>query len=272
MRIDVDKVLRQRLASRYKWIPGPVVRWLERVVCQDELNRLLEHNGHLEGAKFARGVVEDLGVTYEIKGVIPPASEPRVVFVSNHPLGGLDGLVLAALTKELFPSHTPRFVVNDLLDYVEPMRGIFLGVNKHGSQSRESARGIEEAFAGDDPMVMFPAGLVSRKGADGSVRDLEWHKMAVVKAISSHRNIIPVHFDGRNSEFFYKFAKLRTKLGLRFNIEMIRLPKEVLLSKGSHFTVTFGNPIPWESLRGGHEAEKQARDLKNIVYQLPEKQ
>ncbi|WP_301963692.1 hypothetical protein [uncultured Duncaniella sp.] len=160
-------------------------------------------------------------------------------------------------------------MVNDLLDFVEPLRPIFLGVNKHGTQSRASVERIDRAFDGDSPILMFPAGLVSRRRQGGVIADMPWRKMAVVKAISSHRDIIPVHFSGENSQFFYKFAHLRSRLGLRFNIEMIRLPKEIFLSEGSHFTVTFGSPISWRSLEGGRNAELQADRLRSIVYQLP---
>lgn len=268
MRIDIDSVLRERLPRHYRWIPRALIRRLEKFICQDELNALLTHNAHLTGAAFARGVISDLGVTYELRGQIPDPSHTRVVLTSNHPLGGLDGLVLAAATAELYPGHTPRFIVNDLLEAVEPLRSIFLGVNKHGSQDRAKAARIDRAFDGDDPIVMFPAGLVSRRSPSGVIADLPWHKMAVVKAISSRRDIIPVHFSGHNSEFFYKFASLRQRLGLRFNIEMTRLPREVILSRGSHYIITFGAPVPVDRLKGGSKALDQAAQLREAVYKL----
>lgn len=270
MRIDIDEVLRQRLPRHYRYIPRWVINRLADVICQDRLNYLLERNASRQGADFAESIVKDLGVTYDIRGERPAPSHRRVIFVSNHPLGGLDGLVLATVAKGIYGGVTPaKFVVNDLLNFVEPLRPIFLGVNKHGAQSREKVEDIDSAFAEDIPIVMFPAGLVSRMGSDGSIADLEWRKMSVVKAISSHRDIIPVHFSGENSKFFYKFARLRTQLGLRLNIEMVRLPKEVFLSEGAHFTITFGKPIPWQTLRGGKDALSQAAELRTIVYELP---
>lgn len=270
MRIDIDDVLRQRLPRHYRFIPRWLTHRLADMICQDRLNELLQRNASLKGADFAEAVVRDLSVTYDLRGEHPDPSHRRVIFVSNHPLGGLDGLVLATVAKEIFGGEVPaKFVVNDLLNFVEPLRPIFLGVNKHGTQSRDNVGDIDEAFAGDMPIVMFPAGLVSRMGGDGHVADLEWRKMSVVKAISSQRDIIPVHFSGENSQFFYKFARLRTRLGLRLNIEMVRLPKEVFLSEGSHFTITFGKAIPWQSLRGGKEALSQAAELRSIVYELP---
>jgi putative hemolysin len=271
MRIDIDNVLRERAPRYHRYIPRWMVRWLERTICQDRLNYILEHNYPATGADFADGALNDMGVTYDLAGQLPDPSRRRVILVSNHPLGGLDGLVLASAARRIYggSAEDVKFVVNDLLDFVEPLRPIFLGVNKHGSQSRAGADSIDKAFAGDEPIIMFPAGLVSRMGKDGKIADLDWHKMAVVRAISYHRDIIPVHFSGENSRFFYKFAQLRSRLGLRFNIEMIRLPKEMILSEGSHFTITFGAPVPWTELRGGKEALAQADKLRSIVYKLP---
>lgn len=270
MRIDVDSVLRERAPRHYRYIPGWAVKWLEDVICQDRLNMLLEHNAASSGTDFARGVLKDLSISYTLAGNVPDGKNRRVILVSNHPLGGLDGMALACIVEDIYGRQADvKFVVNDLLDFVEPLRPIFLGVNKHGAQSRTSVEKIDRAFESDSPILMFPAGMVSRRGKDGVVADLPWHKMSVVKAILSHRDIIPVHFSGENSQFFYKFARLRSRLGIKFNIEMVRLPKEIFLSEGSHFTVTFGAPVAWQSLEGGRNAQQQADRLRSIVYQLP---
>lgn len=268
MRIDIGEVLRQRAPGYYRFIPRFVIRALERAICQDGLNRLLRDNADKTGVDFCRGVVADLGVTYNVYGSLPK-DDPRVIIVSNHPLGGLDGMILAAMVSEQYGGRKDvKFVVNDLLTFVEPLRPIFLGVNKHGKQSRESARRLDEAFESDSPMLMFPAGLVSRQGDDGVIADLKWNKMVVNKAISSRRDIIPLHFGGENSRFFYKFARLRTRLGLKFNIEMVRLPGEVFKSAGKSFDIHIGSPIPWESLSGGKDSQLQADKLRAKVYDL----
>ena len=267
MKIDVEEVLRERLPRGSKLIPRFAVRWLENFICQDRMNDFLHRNEDKAGVDFAEAALEELGVTYKAQGNLSPSSS-RVIFVSNHPLGGLDGMVLASLVSKMFATGKIKFVVNDLLNFVEPLRPIFLGINKHGAQSKEAVRAIDEAFDGDEPIVMFPAGLVSRKRPDGSISDLRWHKMVVNKAISSHRNVIPVHFSGENSQFFYKFANLRTRIGLKFNIEMIKLPSEIFLQERNQFTVTLGKEIAWQSLKGGAEAQAQADELRNIVYSL----
>ena len=101
MRIDVDEVLRLRMPGYYKFIPGFAIKMLERAICQDGLNRLLLHNADKSGVDFCRGVIDDLGVSYRVNGSLPE-NDSRVIIVSNHPLGGLDGMILAAMVSEQY--------------------------------------------------------------------------------------------------------------------------------------------------------------------------
>lgn len=268
LEINVGEVLRQRIPRYWRFIPRWLVHWLERTVCQDELNRLLRDNFPRRDADFCRGVLDDLGVTVNFHNLdnLPPKELTRVLFVSNHPLGGLDGMALIDFVRTYY-GVAPRFIVNDLLNAVEPLSDTFIPVNKHGTQSREAIRRLDDAFASDAPLLMFPAGLVSRRGKKGVVADLEWQKMFVAKARQSGRDIIPLHFYGENSSFFYKFAKFRRRIGLKFNIEMIYLPREVFRSKGKTFDVVVGKPIPHASLDDMPPARK-AQQIRQMVYDL----
>lgn len=268
LEINVGEVLRQRIPRYWRFIPRGLVRWLERTVCQDELNRLLRDNFPRRDADFCRGVLDDLGVTVNFHNLdnLPPKELTRVLFVSNHPLGGLDGMALIDFVRTYYGVDT-RFIVNDLLNAVEPLSDTFIPVNKHGAQSREAILRLDEAFASDAPLLMFPAGLVSRRGKKGVVADLEWQKMFVAKARQYGRDIIPLHFYGENSSFFYKFAKFRRRIGLKFNIEMIYLPREVFRSKGKTFDVVVGKPIPHASLDDMPPARK-AQQIRQMVYDL----
>lgn len=268
LEINVGEVLRQRIPRYWRFIPKRLVRWLERTVCQDELNRLLRDNFPRRDADFCRGVLDDLGVTVNFHNLdnLSPKEQTRVLFVSNHPLGGLDGMALIDFVRTYY-GVAPRFIVNDLLNAVEPLSDTFIPVNKHGAQSREAILRLDDAFASDAPLLMFPAGLVSRRGKKGVVADLEWQKMFVAKARQYGRDIIPLHFYGENSSFFYKFAKFRRRIGLKFNIEMIYLPREVFRSKGKTFDVVVGKPIPHASLDDMPPARK-AQQIRQMVYAL----
>lgn len=267
IRIDIGSVLRSRVPRYYRFIPRPLVRLIERMICQDSLNRMLEANRGKRGADFCRGVLEHLDISYTVKGEENLPESGRAIFVCNHPLGGLDGMALIDMMARRYGPDV-KFVVNDLLMAIEPLRDVFLPVNKHGRQQRSATVGLDEALASDVPVIIFPAGLCSRKGTDGSVADLRWQKMFVNKALAHRRDIIPMFFSGRNSKFFYNFAKLRTRLGLKLNIEMVRLPAEVFRSRGARFTVSVGSPISYRTLHGGAEAQAEADTIRTQVYTL----
>lgn len=268
LEINVGEVVRQRMPRYSRFIPDALIRKLERTVCQEELNRLLRDNYPKRGAEFCRGVLSDLNVTVRFHNQenLPPESKTRVLFVSNHPLGGLDGMALIDFVESYY-GVAPRFIVNDLLNAVEPLTDTFLPVNKHGAQSREAIAAIDRVMASDVPLLMFPAGLVSRRGKKGVIADLQWQKMFITKARQYERDIIPLHFYGENSSFFYKFAKFRQRIGLKFNIEMIYLPREVFRSKGKTFDVVIGKPISYSSLNDMPPLQK-AQQIRQSVYDL----
>lgn len=265
MKIDVDQVLRTRLSRHYRYIPRFAIRWLERTICQDRLNVILTKMAGKDGVAAADAALEDMNITIEEKG-LERLPEGRYLFVSNHPLGGLDGLALISLLGKHY-NHQIKFMVNDLLMAVEPLRDVFLPVNKYGSQSRDTAIQIEEALKSDNQFITFPAGLCSRMQPDGTIADLTWQKSAVVHAINYQRDIVPVFFDAKNSKFFYRFAKWRKKLGIKFNIELIFLPKEMIKQCGSTLRLIIGSPIPWNSLDVS-APKQEAAHLREIVYSL----
>ncbi len=265
MRIDVDKVLRTRLPRHYRYIPRFAVRWLERTICQDQLNAILLKMAGKNSVDAASAALTEIGITIDEKG-LEQLPEGRYMFVSNHPLGGLDGLALISLIGNRYQRHI-KFLVNDLLMAVEPLRGVFLPVNKYGSQSRAAASQIEEALKSDEQFITFPAGLCSRMQPDGTIADLPWQKAAVNHAVNYQRDIVPIYFDACNSKFFYRFAKWRKKLGIKFNIELIFLPKEMIKQCGSTLHVIIGEPIPWTSL-DARAPKKEATRLRDIVYSM----
>ncbi len=265
--IDLQQVLKDKLGSKSRFIPRFMVRWLERTIYQKELNSLLAHNFPQRGADFCHGVIKELDVNVSATNeeLLPTPSHRRVIIVSNHPLGGLDGMALIDYFQHRYGGKI-YFLVNDMLMAVEPLRDVFLPINKHGAQSRQAIAHIDEVLAGEDPVLIFPAGLCSRRAPKGNICDLEWKKMFVVKAIQNQRDIIPVFFDGSNSDFFYNFALWRKRSGLRLNIEMIYLPREVFRSRGKNFIIRCCRPIHWQNLGRIADARATAQRIKNIVY------
>ena len=265
MRIDVDKVLRERLPKHYRYIPRFAVRWLERTICQDQLNAILLKMAGKNSVDAATAALDEMDITVRATG-LEQLPEGRYMFVSNHPLGGLDGLALISLLGNRYDKNI-KFLVNDLLMAVEPLRGVFLPVNKYGSQSRAAATQIEEALKSDAQFITFPAGLCSRMQPDGTIADLPWQKAAVAHAVNYQRDIVPIYFDAHNSRFFYRFAKWRKKLGIKFNIELIFLPKEMIKQCGATLRVFIGKPIPWDSL-DARAPKREAARLRDLVINM----
>lgn len=265
MRIDVDKVLRERLPKHYRYIPRFAVRWLERTICQDQLNAILLKMAGKNSVDAATAALDEMDITVRATG-LEQLPEGRYMFVSNHPLGGLDGLALISLLGNRYDKNI-KFLVNDLLMAVEPLRGVFLPVNKYGSQSRAAATQIEEALNSDAQFITFPAGLCSRMQPDGTIADLPWQKAAVAHAVNYQRDIVPIYFDAHNSRFFYRFAKWRKKLGIKFNIELIFLPKEMIKQCGATLRVFIGEPIAWDSL-DARAPKREAARLRDLVINM----
>lgn len=267
LRIDVAAVLSQRLGPAARRIPAWLVSRLEKLICQDRLNEMLAVAYPARGADFCRAVTSHLGISLDVSGRENLPADPRVLIVSNHPLGGLDGMALIQVFADIYGSDI-KFVVNDLLSAVEPLSDVFLPVNKHGSQSRAAIKAIDDTFASDRPVIMFPAGLCSRR-RDGVVADLEWQKMFVQKARESGRPIVPVRFVGQNSSRFYRWASWRERLGIRFNYEMVLLPSEIFRAEGSRFRIVIGKPVDTAALPA--DPRRAAAEVRKTVYSLQER-
>jgi len=265
-RIDIDEVLREKAPRLAGYIPRPVRNWLRRTIHEEALNGIIEAGWHCTPQQFIRVAFERMRVGYRIEGLERLDPSGRYLFAANHPFGGLDGMMIADALIERFGDA--RVVVNDLLMYIEPLRPIWLPVNKHGRQRPEYARRYEEAFAGDLPILTFPAGLCSRRrGAE--VSDTPWRLNFLKRAHASQRTIVPLYVEGRLSNFFYRTARLRERLGIKFNIEMLWLPDEMFRQSGSRVRIAAGEPIPPDALGG--TLREQADAVRREVYRLKEK-
>lgn len=268
--IDLHSILRKRLPKKInRFVPGFLISYLARLIRQDELNEILRVTYPSSGSTFSQKVLKHLNITLTVDGLDRLPEDKRFMFASNHPLGGLDGIALIAVLGERFGDENIRALVNDMLMNVEPLCNVFLPVNKFGKQGREASILITEALNSNKQILQFPAGLCSRLNDNGKIEDLEWQKSFVAKAIESKRDIVPIYFEGHNTKKFYNTAKLRKRLGLKFNIEQILLPSEVCKANGNHYRIIFGNPISWESLKQtGKSSKELASEIRNAVYNL----
>ena len=266
--IDLDSVLENKAPKLYKRIPRFALNWLKRKIHLDELNEILTIYADDDGVDFARSCVGYFNLKFDIKGLDEIPDDGRFIFVSNHPLGGLDGICLSAIIGDKYNKKI-KYIVNDVLYYIRNLQSIFLPVNKYGKQSRQAAAMTSAAFDSDNQIITFPAGLCSRK-VRGEIHDLDWHKSFIHKAKESERDVIPIFFGAKNSNFFYRFANIRKRLGIKFNIELVLLPDEMFKNKNQTFSVIFGKPIPYSFFDDSKTPAKWAEYVKNIVYDLPD--
>lgn len=267
--IDVEKIFASKDAKLLKRIPGFLIRYLKRIVHQDEINNFLIENAGISGFPFVEKGLAYMDVQLTIRGEENLPENTRLIHVANHPLGGLDGmLILKTIHDKLDPGV--RITSNDLLMNVKPLREVFIGVNKHGGNSRSYILEMQQAFEGKHGVIFFPAGLVSRR-KKGEIKDLEWKRTFVKKAIEYQRDVLPIHFSGRVSGFFYRLAILRKLLKIRYNIEMLYLPNELFKHRHQKLTMTIGKPIPWQKFTDEKSAEEWAQIVKEHVYELGKK-
>jgi putative hemolysin len=265
LQIDVDKVLESKNPALKKILPRFLLTWLKKIIHQDEINYFLAKYKDLKDEKLVAAWLEYINIKYRVIGAENIPAEGRYFFVSNHPLGGLDGVVFI---NEIAKRHSDiKFPVNDILTYIENLSGIFLPINKHGSQSKEAAKRLEEAYASESQILYFPAGLCSRK-IKGEIKDLQWHKNFIIKAMQYKRDVVPAYFSGRNSRFFYNLANLRKMFGIKANIEMLFLPDEMFKQKDKEITLVFGEKIPYSFFDKSKTSSQWADWVKAECYKL----
>ncbi|MDR0769568.1 MAG: 1-acyl-sn-glycerol-3-phosphate acyltransferase [Dysgonamonadaceae bacterium] len=265
--IDVQEIIGTKSPKMARKIPNFLIKGLAKLINQEGVNEFLRYNGDAHGVDFMNNAVEYFDINLPVSGKNNlPNAETKCIFASNHPLGGMDGICLSSFLGNHYGGKI-KYLVNDILYFLKPLQTIFVPINKHGAQSREVTRILKDVLASDDQIITFPAGLCSRKNRRG-IYDLEWKKMFIVKAVEYKRDVVPVYFEGRNSNLFYNLANVRKKLGIRLNVEMLLLSRELFKAKGSTFTIHFGKPIPWQTFDSSKSPQQWADWVKQIVYNI----
>ena len=267
--IDLDAVLRGKMGAKAKWVPRFLVNWLKKTIHEDEVNRFLWESRDKVGVDWLEECVRYLDMTLNIEGTenLPPADDGRLyTLVSNHPLGGADGVALGAIIGRHFNGNF-RYLVNDLLLNLPGLAPVSIGINKTGGQSRSFPAMVEAGFQSKNHMLMFPAGLCSRK-INGKIADLPWKKTFISKSVEYQRDVIPIHFSGQNSDKFYNIANICKKLNLKFNVAMLFLVDEMYKNVHKTFRVAIGKPISWQTFDKSHTPTEWAQIVREGVYKL----
>ena len=221
---------------------------------------------HLRGLAFNDAALGYMGIKYRAHGVENLPSGGRNIFVSNHPLGGLDGMVFMSELSKHFAAI--KFPVNDILLYIENYSDIFLPVNKVGTFGREAAKLLEEAYTSDYQLLNFPAGICSRKIKGRDNRPEVAEELHCQSRTAPKRDIVPCFFSGRNSSFFYNLVNIRQFLGLKMNLEMLYLADEMYRQKGKDIDLYFGEAIPWQTFDKSKSPQEWADMVREKTYDL----
>lgn len=265
--IDIDKIIKSKAGDKARFVPKFALSWLRRILHEDEVNGFLWSARDKKGTPWLEECVRYLDMDLQIKGLDNLPHDGRLLtFVSNHPLGGIDGVALGAIIGRQYGDNF-RYLVNDLLMNLPGLAPLCVGINKTGRQSRNFPAMVESAFSSDNHVLMFPAGLCSRK-INGKIHDLPWKKTFITKSVETRRDVVPIHFGGQNSNFFYRLADTCKFLNIKFNIAMLFLVDEMYKNVHKTFEVRIGKPIPWQTFNREKTPAQWAQHVQDIVYQL----
>jgi putative hemolysin len=261
--IDVASSIKESDSDLLKKLPAFLVCWLEKIIKQDELNRVLEKYKDCEGIDFHRNIIKEFNLTFVIEGIENLPENGRCFFLSNHPFGIIDGLALTKTVLEKYGSF--KAIGNEAFRFIPNLRPYIALVNPYGVSSKMAVIQLEEVYKSDVAITHFPAGEVSRR-YKGKIQDREWHKSFVTRAISCQRDIVPFYFCGRNSNLFYGINLVRRALGIKTNIELMLLPREMFLKRNKTIRYKIGKPIPWQNFNPSMTHIEWAQKVKEHVY------
>ncbi len=263
--LDLRKIIGAKSQKLAKYIPGFVYRWLNGLLHIEELNEIIDAGWEYEPQEFLRAFFSRQNITYSAQGLDSIDPSGRYMFASNHPFGGMDGMMVADLLIAHFGDA--RVVVNDILMNLKPLAPLWIPVNTLGKQNATYAKRFEEELAGNHPIMTFPAGLCSRY-IDGKVQDPKWKNTFIRRAHSSGRSVVPLHVDGTLHKGFYRLYRIRKSLGIKANLEMLLLVDGMFRQKGRDIKIRVGKPIPLEELSAVGDPNAQCEYVRQKVYEM----
>jgi putative hemolysin len=266
MTISISKIIKELLPDWH--INRFILKYLEKIAHQDELNQLFAEGKGLKNLDFMEHIFRFFSLTFTLNGEenLPPNDGKKYVFVSNHPMGGIEGVILGYILGKRYGGKV-KILANSVLMYVEPLSEMFVSVNILGSSGINSIKNVIELYHSDNQIFLFPSGSVARK-RKGKIYDSEWKKSFITAAVKERRDIVPFFFDGRNSGFFYNLSNFRKFLGIKHNVEMLYFSDELFKQRGRHFSITAGKAIPCTAFDKIKTAAQWAEWVKEQVYKL----
>ena len=240
------------------------LKLIKSLTHESEINDFIDTHQHLKGFAFLNEVLDYFNFTYKVssKALSRIPAQGRVVMVANHPIGSLDGLALLKMVRSVRPDV--RIVASDLLNNIEPLQSLFLGIDNLGSKSSHKTqfKNMVAALNNEEAVIIFPAGEVSRIRPNG-VRDGKWKAGFLKLAQKTQAPIQPIYIDARNSSLFYALSALYKPLGT------LMLVKEMFNKAHQQIEFFVSKPIPWKSI-AEHDlpAKNLANKMRKQLYKL----
>lgn len=244
--IDLEKTIKTKypnLFNKYpKFLSNFIINTLKKLFYEDEINKIIEQNESLKNVEMIGKTLEHLNFTYKIDNVsyqnIPQSG--RVIFISNHPLGGLDALSLMHLIGKV--RKDVKILANEFLCALDPIKEMLIPIDNLTNQSsREALKAIDQHLKNEGAIILFPAGEVSRAGAFG-IKDVEWKGGFLKFAKKAQAPIVPIYVHARNSWLFYAVSAIYKPLG------GLLLGREMMAKNGKSLSIKVGEMIPYQNL------------------------
>ncbi|GAB4192304.1 MAG: GNAT family N-acetyltransferase [Wenzhouxiangellaceae bacterium] len=266
--LNIEKTLENQFpawfAGRRQHLTRPLSRSLGRWMGVDNANSFLAEYGHLTGLSLVDEALRYFHCRYLVDDIerehIP--SSGRVIIAANHPLGGLDSLMLLKLVGDIRPDV--KILANDMLLSIHQLQELFLPVRILGDGKTTPAAGrrIIKALNADQALIIFPAGEVSRLSPRG-IRDRRWHEGFLRFAAHTGAPIVPVHVNASNSPWFYAASMLSRPLGT------MMLPRQMFRRrKLTRIQVRIGAPICAPGKHHGADLQELSKRIRQRVYRL----
>jgi putative hemolysin len=249
-------------------IIGTFSGWiLMKVLKISALNKIYDRNKHLQDVPFLNAILDDLQIKFEIpeEDLKRLPKDGAYITISNHPLGGVDGILLLKLMLECEPNF--RIIANFLLHRIEPLKKYIMPVNpfENHKDAKSSVIGIKETLrhlSDGKPLGMFPAGEVSTYKDGKLMVDKAWEEGAIKVIRKAQVPVIPIYFHAKNSRLFYLLSKIGDTL------RTAKLPSELLTQKDRVIKVRIGKPISVVEQNEHKTIEEYSEFLRKKTYML----
>jgi putative hemolysin len=264
--LDLGEIIKQKspetIERMHPYFSTLFIKIIEKIVKLDEINKFLEKSNQTD-FDFIDELFEYVDFSYSVsskdKKNIP--SQGKLICVSNHPLGALDGLALLSVIGEV--RQDVKIVANDILMNLDNLEDLFLAYNVFSqSAQKENIKNIVSALERDEAVIFFPAAEVSRFSHRG-IRDSKWHNGALRFAQKYNCPILPIHIKGRNSIPFYIMSLINRSLST------LMLPRQIFSKRRRKISIQIGSPISGDVISQKIVNLKEMNKLlKKHVYRL----